>query len=143
MANKPVAVQGFPRGGGTNPPGGRQHTILPNFPKKCMKLKEFGPPGERESLTPPLDPPLQTVILTRECPVHYYSHLWLFQLQYLVMKSVMALYFPQQSENILSLENTHFGRSKGSGRGTRHVHPTSRSKFFHLHAVFRKFLPNY
>ena len=22
-------------------PGGRQHTILPNFPKNCMKLKEF------------------------------------------------------------------------------------------------------
>ena len=22
---------------------GRQHTILPNFPKNCMKLKEFGP----------------------------------------------------------------------------------------------------
>ena len=26
-------------------PGGRQHTILPNFPKNCMKLKEFGRPG--------------------------------------------------------------------------------------------------
>ena len=24
---------------------GRQHMILPNFPKNCMKLKEFGPPG--------------------------------------------------------------------------------------------------
>ena len=23
---------------------GRQHTILPNFPKNCMKLKESGPP---------------------------------------------------------------------------------------------------
>ena len=37
--------------------GGRlQHTILSNFPKNCMKLKEFGRPGA--SLTPPLDPPL-------------------------------------------------------------------------------------
>ena len=27
------------------PPGGRQHTISPKFPKNCMKLKEFGPPG--------------------------------------------------------------------------------------------------
>ena len=36
---------GFPRGGGVNSPGGRQHTILPNVPKNCMKLKEFGPPG--------------------------------------------------------------------------------------------------
>ena len=36
---------GFPRGGGANSEeGGRQHTILPNFPKNCMKLKEFGPP---------------------------------------------------------------------------------------------------
>ena len=40
-----VADPGFPRGGGTNPSGGRQHTIWPNFPKNCMKLKEFGPPG--------------------------------------------------------------------------------------------------
>ena len=42
---KAVADPGFPRGGGANSPGGRQHTILPNFPKNCMKLKEFGPPG--------------------------------------------------------------------------------------------------
>ena len=34
----PVADPGFPRGGGAN-------TILPKFPKNCMKLKEFGPPG--------------------------------------------------------------------------------------------------
>ena len=39
----------FPRGGGANSPGGRQHMILPNFPKNCMKLKEFGPPGGRAS----------------------------------------------------------------------------------------------
>ena len=36
-----------------------QHTILPNFPKNCMKLKEFGP-GGHASLTPTLDPPLTT-----------------------------------------------------------------------------------
>ena len=43
-----VTDPGFPRGGGANSPGGggRQHTILPNFPKNCMKLKEFGPRGE-------------------------------------------------------------------------------------------------
>ena len=41
-----VADPGFPKGGGTNSPGeGRQHTMLPNFPKNCMKLKEFGPRG--------------------------------------------------------------------------------------------------
>ena len=40
-----MADLGFPRGGGANSPGGRQHTILPKFPKNCMKLKEFGPRG--------------------------------------------------------------------------------------------------
>ena len=38
MGSTPVTD---PRGGGANPPGGRQHTILPNFPKNCMQLKEF------------------------------------------------------------------------------------------------------
>ena len=33
------------RGEGANPRGGRRHMILPNFPKNCMKLKEFGSPG--------------------------------------------------------------------------------------------------
>ena len=28
---------------------GCQHTILPNFPQNCMKLKEFGPRGGRAS----------------------------------------------------------------------------------------------
>ena len=53
----------FPRGGGANSPGGgRQHTIFPNFPKNCMRLKEFGPGGDA-SLAPSLDPPLVSVIL--------------------------------------------------------------------------------
>ena len=43
-----MADPGFPRGGGANSPGGgHQHAILPNFPKNCMNLKEFGPPGGR------------------------------------------------------------------------------------------------
>ena len=37
-------IQDFPKEG-VPTPRGHQHTILPNFPKKCMKLKEFGPPG--------------------------------------------------------------------------------------------------
>ena len=45
-----VADPGFPWGGVPTPQGGRQHTILPNFPKNCMKLKEFGPPGGHTSL---------------------------------------------------------------------------------------------
>ena len=56
---KPVADPGFPQGGGANSRGGHQHKILPNFPKNCMKLKEFGPPGA--SLAPPLDPPLEAM----------------------------------------------------------------------------------
>ena len=38
-------IQDFPEEGAPTPQGGRQHTILPNFPKNCMKLKEFGPGG--------------------------------------------------------------------------------------------------
>ena len=49
-----VADPGFPRGGGANSPGGRQHTILPYFPKNCMKLKEFGPSGGACILRAPL-----------------------------------------------------------------------------------------
>ena len=37
----PGADPGFPVGGGANPPGGRQHMILPNFMKNCMKLRKF------------------------------------------------------------------------------------------------------
>ena len=46
-------IQDFSEVGGTNPPGERgcQHTILPNFPKNCMKLEEFGLGGA--SLAPP------------------------------------------------------------------------------------------
>ena len=38
-------------------PSGGEHTILSNFPKNCMKLKEFGSWGGAR-LLPPLDPPL-------------------------------------------------------------------------------------
>ena len=38
---------GFPVGGGADPPsGGRQHTILSNFPKNCMKSRKFWTIGE-------------------------------------------------------------------------------------------------
>ena len=60
------------------PGGGRQHTILPNFPKNCMKLKEFGPPGGgHASLAPSTDPPLvidvtmATVTMTGRWPLRY------------------------------------------------------------------------
>ena len=35
-------IQDFPEEGAPTLQGGRQHTILPNFRKNCMKLKEFG-----------------------------------------------------------------------------------------------------
>ena len=50
-------IQDFPGVGVPILQRGRQHTILPNFPKNCMTLKEFGPP-EGASLAPLLDPPL-------------------------------------------------------------------------------------
>ena len=40
------AYPGFPVGGGANPPGGRQHMILPKFAKNCMKLRTFWAVGE-------------------------------------------------------------------------------------------------
>ena len=52
-----VADPGFPRCGSANSRGGgRQYTILPNFSKNCMKLKEFGPRGRipRAAVDPPL-----------------------------------------------------------------------------------------
>ena len=39
----PVAGPGFPRGGGANSSGGAATDDFANFPKNCMKLKEFGP----------------------------------------------------------------------------------------------------
>ena len=48
------ADPGFPVGGGANPLGGRQHMILPNFAKNCMKLRKFWAVGG----APPLNPPL-------------------------------------------------------------------------------------
>ena len=53
-------IQDFPKEGAPTPRG-RQHTILPKFPKNCMKLKEFGPRGTWGTRTPlgsKLDPPL-------------------------------------------------------------------------------------
>ena len=44
-------IHDFPEEGAPTPRGGRQHTILPNFPKNCMKLKEFGPGGGVQNFT--------------------------------------------------------------------------------------------
>ena len=55
-----VTDPGFPQGGGggVNPPrGGREHAILPNSPKNCMKLKEF---GRRGGGVRPSRPPLRS-----------------------------------------------------------------------------------
>ena len=46
-----VADPGFPRGGGPN-----LHTILPKFPKNCMKWKAFGRGRGVLVLRAPLDP---------------------------------------------------------------------------------------
>ena len=41
----------FSDGSRISPRWGRQYTILPNFPKNCMKLKECGPPERRFDLS--------------------------------------------------------------------------------------------
>ena len=71
MLWKSVADPGFPRGGGAKSPGGRQHTILANFPKNCMKLKEFGPPGGGGARPKfyYVDPPLEVVASGRKSDV--------------------------------------------------------------------------
>ena len=65
-----VADPGFPRGGHL---GGRQHTILPNFPKKCMKFKEFGPPEGAQLLRALLHPPMPCVLRDEFKGNNYFS----------------------------------------------------------------------
>ena len=53
------ADPGFPVGGGANPRGGgRQHMILPNFEKNCMKLRKFLTVGGAHAGSAPLNLPL-------------------------------------------------------------------------------------
>ena len=62
--NEFILVSGGSR---ISPRWGRQHMILPNFPKNCMTLKEFGPGGE--GARPKfycVDPPLLVVPLLIE-----------------------------------------------------------------------------
>ena len=48
-----VADPGFPRGGGANSPGGRQHTNLSNFPKKLHEIERISTPrGARVPCAP-------------------------------------------------------------------------------------------
>ena len=58
-------IQDFPEEGAPTLQGGRQHTILPNFPKNCMKLKEFGPGGGARPKFYYLDPPLVVELNTQ------------------------------------------------------------------------------
>ena len=64
MFSEAGADPGFPVGGGADPQGsGRQHTILSNFPKNCMKLRKFWAVGGggREPGASPLNPPLRSI----------------------------------------------------------------------------------
>ena len=55
-----MADPGFPRGGGTNSRGGRQHTILANFPKKLHEIERIWTQGGTHPSRPlSLDPPLR------------------------------------------------------------------------------------
>ena len=56
MLSYTVADPGFSRGGGVNPPGGREHA---KFSRKLHEIERIWTPrGGRASLTPPLDPPM-------------------------------------------------------------------------------------
>ena len=58
------ADPGFPVGGGTDPLGGGcQHTILSNFPKKCMKSRKFWAVGGHTGCAPPLNPSLDVEVM--------------------------------------------------------------------------------
>ena len=48
-----VADPGFPVGGGANLRGGRQHIILPNCAKNCMKLRKLWAVGGGRTGAPP------------------------------------------------------------------------------------------
>ena len=60
---------GFPIGGGTNPlgGGGRQHMILPNFAKNCMKFRKFWAVGGG---APKSATGLWTISSNRDVPLH-------------------------------------------------------------------------
>ena len=68
----PVADPGFPRGGGANHQGGGANLLFGrNFPKSCMKMKEFGPRGGGHTslVPPPLDPPMVTLRFSIDSPL--------------------------------------------------------------------------
>ena len=50
-------IQDFPEEGAPTPKSGIIFHFF--FAENCMKMKEFGPPGGRAYLAPPLDPPMQ------------------------------------------------------------------------------------
>ena len=53
-------IQDFPQGGAPTP---KSAIIFQFFAEKCMKMKEFGPPGGgARPWRPPLDPPMIVVI---------------------------------------------------------------------------------
>ena len=56
------------RGGEGDGGVGHRHTILPNFPKNCIKLKEFGP-RERCSKFYYVDPPLKSYNIHTYFPI--------------------------------------------------------------------------
>ena len=61
----PVADPGFSRGGGVNPPGGREHA---KFSRKLHEIERIWTPrGGRASLTPPLDPPMKSNVNMIRC----------------------------------------------------------------------------
>ena len=77
-----VADPGFVQGRGANSPAGRQHKILPNFPKNCMKMKEFGSRGAfkillcRSATAIGPDPPRPTQQAYLQLWIHLFICFW-------------------------------------------------------------------
>ena len=80
--------------------GGRQHTILPNFPKNCMKLKEFGPRGGASPKFYYVDPPLINIrsIFKAAEPL-------LFNLQVTDLDLDSTVYMSQELRFLIFLDN--------------------------------------
>ena len=102
-------------------PGGCQHTILPNFSKNCMKLKEFGPSSK--------------ILLCKSATDYVWIGIYSVSINRYLLRG--------SNENILCITTTGnvivaryvSGRSKGGCKG-RTLPPGS--KFFQFHAVFGK-----
>ena len=68
LVKSAVADPGFSPGGAPTP---KSAIIFQFFAKNCMKMKEFGPPGGRASLAPPLGSANDHVFMKRDISIEF------------------------------------------------------------------------